>query len=384
MQGNQYARAGGDGVGGAYEPFRTLPAAWYTDPELLGLEHERIFDRTWQFAGLLSELSAPGAYVTTTVGRVPVVVVRGAAGELRAFVNVCRHRGSEIVQQRAGRRQTLQCPYHGWTYRLDGSLLRAPRSDDTELERDALCLESLRVDAVGPFVFVSADPGVADLADGAAAWPELLGETGLAWNRLVFRERRSYDVAANWKLLVENFLECYHGPVSHHAFSDLIDLDSYEGALHTDLFWHFSSTVRESAVAADHHALAEQPPARRRLWNFVLWPNFMANVYPGAPNVSTNLLAPLAADRTLAVYDFYFEAGVSEDEQRANVDFVDQVQQEDIKLCESVQRGLRSGRLPRGRLLRSEAVIDRFDRQVAEAITGTSSDRADEAALVRL
>ena len=356
---------------GAYEPRRTLPAAWYTRAEALEREHERIFERFWQYAGFLGNLSEPGQFLTTTLGRVPAVVVRGKDGELRAFVNVCRHRGSEVVLEEAGCRQTLQCLYHGWTYNLDGTLRSAPRTRGEEgFDPEELALVPLRVDTLGPFVFVSADADVEPLSSVGGAWPELVPEMGIDLSRLVFRERRTYDVAANWKILVENFLECYHCPVSHHGFSDLIDLGSYEGEAHTDVFWHFTSSARAAAVAANRNGIAELPDARRRLWNYVMWPNFMANVYPGPGNVSTNLLIPVAPDRTLAVYDFYFEPGVPEEQQRANVEFIDEVQREDIVLCESVQRGLSSGRFDRGRLLSSEIFLDRFVSQVARAVTG--------------
>src|SRR5262245_48403598 len=159
--------------GFAYEPGRTLPAAWYTQSEWLDLEQERIFERSWQFVGWLGGLDAPGSFLTTTLGRVPVVVVRGEDRELRAFVNVCRHRGSELVGDATGKRMTLQCRYHAWTYNLDGSLSKAPRLDPSDRCDPTLTLEQLRLETVGPFVFVSADPEPESLSTLAAAWPQL-------------------------------------------------------------------------------------------------------------------------------------------------------------------------------------------------------------------
>ena len=353
----------------AYEPGRTLPAPWYTDPEWLERENDRIFERSWQFVGWLGKLEVPGSFLATTVGRIPVVVVRGDDGELRALVNVCRHRGSELVGDAEGRRKTLQCRYHAWTYNLDGSLRKAPRLDDSESADPELTLERLRLETVGPFVFVSADPETESLSTLAAAWPPLLAESGVDHAHLVPRESRTYDVQANWKILAENFLECYHCPVSHHGFSRLIDLDTYAGKVHSDVFWHFRSTARAAAVKANTAGIADLPPERRDLWNFVVWPNFMANIYPGAGNISTNRLVPLAADRTLAIYDFYFEASATEEQARENVEFVDTVQQEDIALCESVQRGLRSRRIERGRFIDNEVFLDRFVWEVARHLT---------------
>ena len=355
--------------GFAYEPGRTLPAAWYTQPERLELENDRIFERSWQFVGWLGKLDAPGSFLTTTLGRIPVVVVRGEDGELRAFVNVCRHRGSELVVDAHGTRKTLQCRYHAWTYNLDGSLRKAPRLDESDHGDPALALEQLRLETIGPFAFVSADPDTESLTTLAAAWLPLLAESAIDHGNLVLRESRTYDVKANWKILAENFLECYHCPVSHHGFSKLIDLDTYTGSVHSDVFWHFRSSARVAAVEANGAGIGDLPPERRDLWNFVVWPSFMANIYPGAGNISTNRLIPVAADRTLAIYDFYFEPSATDEQVRENVEFIDTVQQEDIALCESVQRGLRSGRLDRGRFVETEVFLDRFVWEVARHLT---------------
>ena len=357
----------------AYVPGRTLPAAWYTEPSWFELEHDRIFERSWQYVGWLGKLGTPGSFLTTTVGRIPLVVARGDDGDLRALVNVCRHRGSQVVLEECGSRKTFQCRYHAWTYNLDGTLRKAPRlDDDTAFDKD-LDLERIRLETVGPFVFVCADPEAESLSTLAAAWPPLLAESGLQYDDLVLRETRTYDVQANWKILAENFLECYHCSVSHHGFSALIDLDQYEGKVHSDVFWHFGSRARAAAVAENRRGLGDLPVDRRNLWNFVLWPNFMANIYPGAGNISTNRLVPVAADRTLAIYEFYFEPSVSDRQVRDNVEFIDTVQQEDIALCESVQRGLRSGRLERGRLVEPEVFLDRFVWQVARHVTDDDS-----------
>jgi choline monooxygenase len=367
-----------------YEPGRTLPADWYTEPAWLELEHDRIFERSWQYVGWLGNLRSPGSFITTTVGRIPVVVARGDDGELRALVNVCRHRGSVVVPEACGSRKTFQCRYHAWTYNLDGTLRKAPRLDDDASSDKGLALERLRLATVGPFAFVCADAEAESLSTLAAAWPPLLGESGLEYDNLVLRENRTYDVKANWKILAENFLECYHCPVSHHGFSALIDLNRYEGKAHSDVFWHFGSSARADAVAANRYGIGGMPPHRRNLWNFVLWPNFMANIYPGVGNISTNRLVPVAADRTLATYDFYFEPSATDHQVQENIEFIDTVQQEDIALCESVQRGLRSRRLDRGRFVESEVFLDRFVWQVARALTDDESTAQTLPAVVSL
>src|SRR5581483_369905 len=202
------------------DPYVTFPWAWYASPEILRREQERIFRSAWHYAGPLEWVAEEGDRFPCRAGDVPVAVVRGGDGELRAFVNVCRHRGSEVVQER-GRARSLQCPYHAWTYDLDGSLRAAPRAEREQgFERGELGLRPARVDVWGPFVFVNVDLAAPPLADALGRLPGLVDPAGL-----IFRERVQYEVGANWKIAVENFLECYHCAVAHPGFSALVDVD---------------------------------------------------------------------------------------------------------------------------------------------------------------
>ena len=188
---------------------RTIPFDWYSDPAVLRLERERIFRRTWQYAGRADQVAEPGAFFTCDLGGVPVVVVRDEDGTLRAFLNVCRHRGS-LVCEGEGRRASLQCPYHAWTYGLDGSLRAAPRSDLVPgFDRDELGLLPAAVDAWGPFVFVNPDPDAAPLAETLGELPSLVASAGLDVDALRFHHRAAGpEYEANWKVCAENFLEC--------------------------------------------------------------------------------------------------------------------------------------------------------------------------------
>ncbi|HWQ00566.1 MAG TPA: aromatic ring-hydroxylating dioxygenase subunit alpha [Gaiellaceae bacterium] len=198
----------------------TYPWAWYSDPAVLALERERIFRPAWHYVCDVGRLAEPSSYFGCTTGGLPVVVTRDRAGELRAFLNVCRHRGSEIASG-AGRRETLQCPYHAWTYGLDGALRSAPRADrEPGLDPSTLGLVPLRLEAWGPFLFASADPDATSPAETLEAARLPIDPAGL-----VFRERVHYALDANWKIAVENYLECYHCPVAHPGFSRLVDVD---------------------------------------------------------------------------------------------------------------------------------------------------------------
>ena len=185
---------------------RTIPFDWYVDPAVLRLERDRIFHRTWQYAGRGEQVAEPGAFFTCEAGGIPIVVVRDQDAELRAFLNVCRHRGS-LICEGEGKRETLQCPYHAWTYGLDGSLRSAPRADrEASLDKAELGLRPVRVDAWGPFVFVNPDPSAAPLAETLAELPELLASSGLELESLRFLKRTYSRSEANWKVCCENFL----------------------------------------------------------------------------------------------------------------------------------------------------------------------------------
>ncbi|HKC78182.1 MAG TPA: aromatic ring-hydroxylating dioxygenase subunit alpha, partial [Gaiellaceae bacterium] len=211
----------------------TLPYGWYTDPEILRRERERIFRPAWQYVGHTGQLAQPG-YFATQIGETPVVVTRDRDGVLRGFVNVCRHRGF-VIADGEQRRETLQCPYHAWTYGLDGRLRAAPRSEEeADFPQDELGLLPVAVDTWGPFVFANAGPEPEPLTQALGSLPAQVAELGLDVDSLVFRTRWEAEVEANWKIVCENFLECYHCQVAHPGFSEVIDVSPEAYVLSSD------------------------------------------------------------------------------------------------------------------------------------------------------
>src|SRR5687767_10034340 len=185
----------------------TLPYSWYADPAMAVAERDRIFRRSWQYAGHTGELDGPGSMFPTQVGGLPVVVVLDREGELRAFLNVCRHRGTVLVNEPQAR-GTIQCPYHAWTYGLDGALRGAPRSkDEPGFETEELGLVPVQVDTWGPFVFANPDPEAASLAEALCDLPAVVAENGFDVDALAFHTRVAYEIRANWKIAIENYLE---------------------------------------------------------------------------------------------------------------------------------------------------------------------------------
>jgi phenylpropionate dioxygenase-like ring-hydroxylating dioxygenase large terminal subunit len=348
----------------------TLPASWYSDPEILRLEHERIFNRSWQYGGVLEQVTEPGTFFTCRVGDVPIVVVRDRSAELRAFVNVCRHRGHEVARG-CGQRETLQCPYHAWTYELDGSLKAAPRSDrESGFDHSDWSLLPVLVDTWGPLVFVNPDLAAAPLGETLGDLPAEMVARGLDPSTLTYRGRsREWVVDANWKIVVENFLECYHCPVAHKSFSQLIDVDPDTYQLTTG---RWSSSQYGPVQESDSRALPYDPVGEIRASQFhYVWPNWTLNTLPGPAHVRILVFQPLDAERTASFVDGFWAADTTDEVIEEITSFGLVVGQEDRDLVESVHRGLRSGAIEQGRLLLgSEHLIQHFQLLVHDALTG--------------
>jgi len=354
----------GKDLAASLESGATLPALWYTDRAVLERELEHVFRRSWQYAGAAADLAAEGAFLTVRAGRVPIVVVRGRDGDLRGFVNVCRHRGSELVLEERGCRRTLQCHYHAWTYDLDGSLRAAPGSaDEPDFDRGEFSLVPVAVGEWGPWVFVNPDAAAPPLEETLGELPRILADAGLDVGVLRPREAARYEIDANWKVVVDNYLECYHCPTAHPAFAGMFDLTSY--SVHEyEGFSVQGGPVKENGKAPYRVRAGVEEGVYA-----LLFPNFTINVYPGPGNVSLNVFEPVDERRTIARYQYFFADEVPKEEVREFVTFVDQIQLEDTVLCESVQRGLESGFFDQGRLLLSrESALRHFQRQVLAAV----------------
>jgi phenylpropionate dioxygenase-like ring-hydroxylating dioxygenase large terminal subunit len=284
---------------------------------------------------------------------------------VRAFLNVCRHRGFPLAEA-SGKRETLQCPYHAWTYGLDGSLRAAPRSEEEpHFPKDELGLCAVAVDTWGPFVFVNAERDAEPLADALGSMPAQVVELGLDIDDLVFHTRWEAEVDANWKIVSENFLECYHCQVAHPQLAEMLDVSADAYALSTDGRLSSQRGPTREGGGTTMHLDGELP---RSQFHF-LWPNLGVNIFPGRPNISIGPMIPLTPDRTYRFLDYFFGADVNQawiDELMA---FDDQVGKEDRVLVEGVHRGIASGGLEHGWLMgRSEQLIGHFQQLTREAL----------------
>src|SRR6201996_5231302 len=238
-----------DSLLAALERGESLPAHWYTDPAITAREIEKIFRKSWNYIGPAKELMNQGDYITGYAGEVPVVVIHNEAGELAAFVNVCRHRRHEVMKGR-GNSKMMQCGYHAWTYDLAGCLKGAPRSAaESNFRLEDYPLLSIRVESLGPLVFVNLDPGAKPLASYFSDLLNIISGSGIDLDRLELYSREEWTAEANWKTMLENYLECYHCAVAHPGFSAAIDVkqENYNLTMHG---WFASQLgqVRPSAL----------------------------------------------------------------------------------------------------------------------------------------
>jgi choline monooxygenase len=344
----------------------TPPASWYSDPAVHAVEQREIFRRAWQYAGPAEWVAAPGDFFACHAGRIPLVVTRDEDGKLRALVNVCRHRG-HIVAHGRGNRRALQCSYHAWTYALDGSLRSAPRSDrEPCFAQHELGLLDAQAETWGPFVFVNPDPTAAPLSETLGDLPQVIADEGLDLAAVRFNQRFDWDIAVNWKVAIENDLECYHCPTAHPSFSDIIDVDpdAYRlqvGPTYTSQFGPLREEPRERHFDTDG--------VIRRTQFHLLWPNVSINVLPGHPNIGMHLWRPTSHALVKGTSDYYISPDAPEGWGAEMIEFDRQVGMEDAALVESVQEGLDSGMLDHGVLLtESEELVHAFQGMVCDAI----------------
>jgi choline monooxygenase len=344
---------------------RTLPWSWYTDPAVLQLERERIFRRSWQYVGHLGDVPEPATFFATAVGNVPVVVVRDREDDLRAFLNVCRHRGS-IVCEGSGQRETLQCPYHAWTYGLDGRLITAPRGNkEGGIEKGELGLVPLRLGTWGPLIFVNPDPDAAPLEEFLDGVPERIADAGIDLDGLRFLQRSESELACNWKVSAENFLECYHCPTAHPGFSAVMDVSVDAYLLETSA----GRMTQHGPPRAEPRGAYDPTGEVERGQFHLLFPGTVINVMPGRPNFSIGPIVPRAPESTFRFLDYFVDPEADEAWIEESLAFDAQVGAEDSVLIERVQAGMRAGFIEDGRLLpESEQLIAHFQALVVDAL----------------
>ena len=338
----------------------TIPASWYTDERVFELERQTVFGRSWQLAARLDQLREPGHYVTTEISGEPIVIVCGSDGKLRGFFNVCRHHAAAVMTEPAGHTTQMRCPYHGWTYSLEGDLKGTPDfSGVCNFDREQNGLAPIEISAWENWVFARLDGGQHPPPNDFPGTDLITHFHGLNLANLHWLERRRYTLNCNWKVFVDNYLDGgYHVPHLHKGLDSVLDYSNYT-IENGERFCLQSSPM---VTAGAESQTGEVRTGKRALY-YWLYPNFMINCYEGV--MDTNLVRPLAVDRTEVIFDFYFAdvSASARERNRASVDVGERIQQEDLDICESVQRGLQSRAYNAGRLsVRREAGEHLFHR----------------------
>lgn len=345
----------------------TIPARWYTDPAFHPFDGEAVFSRWWQYVGHEGQIPRTGDYVLATVAGNPVIAVRGQDGQVRAFYNVCRHRGGPLATQEWGNARVLQCRYHGWTYRLDGCLRGVPRFDRTELfDKADYGLVPVTIAMWQGLLFANlaaSPPPLRSFLEGIAERIAPIMLDGVSFYRRV-----PYEVRCNWKVYVDNYLEGYHIPLVHPELCDVLDYRAY-----------VTETARYYSLQHSPLRKGEQRYGEGEAFYYFIFPNIMLNILPG--RLQVNSVIPLAHDRTRVLFDYYYADVTSPKAARhieADLAFSDRIQDEDKEICEHVQNGLLSHAYDRGRFsVECEGGVYHFQCLLKEAYR--SAHEAQEA-----
>lgn len=326
---------------------RSLHKETYVHPDWYKADQQHIFHKSWQFLCHEGQLSKAGDYATISIQGQSILACRQADGSIRAFYNVCKHRGHELLSGTGNTRRII-CPYHAWSYDLDGRFLEARQSRYMEnFNPDDFCLDEVQVEVFCHLVFINLDPNAAPLAEQSEGLAGEIMKFAPDIAHLKFAHRLTYTIKANWKSVVDNFLECYHCPVAHRDFCTLVEMDTYKVTTHGIYSSHMAKAgqTENKAYATDGATVTDHA-----VW--YLWPNTTLMRYPGRGNFMVWKFIPIGPEETYEEFDFFFETEEINASEQEAIDFIDHtLQPEDIGLVESVQRGMQTPAYTQGRYM---------------------------------
>ncbi|MCG5213861.1 aromatic ring-hydroxylating dioxygenase subunit alpha [Streptosporangium sp. KLBMP 9127] len=332
----------------------TLPGRYYTDPAVFAEEQQHVFESMWVCLARSADLAVPGAFRTFTVGSESVIVTRARDGSCRAFLNVCRHRGARLCVAESGQvRRAFQCPYHAWTYDLDGRLIAAPNlTSMPDVDRVAYGLINVHVREWLGYVWAClADEPPSFEEEVVGACVERLGDLGVLdryqVGELEVGRRITYDVRANWKLIIENFMECYHCATIHPELTEVLPefADGYAAQYYVGHGARFGDDVRGFTIDGSE-GLDRIPGVSgdhdRRYYAITVRPQVFINLVPD--HVIFHRMYPLAADRTVVECDWLYlpEVVAGGRDVSRSVELFHRVNQQDFDACERCQPSMSS------------------------------------------
>jgi len=360
----------------------TLPARYYTDQTILERELDVFYRSLWVGVARLEDLPARGSWITRNVAGDNVLIVRQDGDDVRAFYNVCRHRGTQLCDADRGEfTGSIRCPYHAWTYDYDGRLVGAPHMDGSPgFNRDEFPLNSIRAAVWDGFVFVSLAAEGPSLADQLGGIPDKFK----SWRMGSLRRAHQivYDVGANWKLIVQNYNECLHCPTLHPALNRLSHYLSGENEPFRENYMGGRMDLNEGATTMSMDGTCPRAPLpglseeeRRHVYYYSVFPNFM--IAPHPDYVLTHTLWPLAPNRTRIVCDWFVDAAALAKPGFDLTDataFWDMTNRQDWHVCELAQGGITSRGYRPGPYSNREDLLYAFDRYILDKL-GESPDR---------
>jgi choline monooxygenase len=336
----------------------TIPSSWYTHPGFHTLEEEAIFTQTWQLVGHVSQLKSVGDFFLATVANNPIILLRENEFDLKAFYNVCKHRGGPLAKEN-GHATSLKCAYHGWTYGLDGTLKGVPEFEGVEcFDKQAFALKPIHLTVWEGLIFVN----LADAPTPFMTYFEGIRERiqPIDLSTLQFHSRVVYNVACNWKVYVDNYLEGYHLNSVHPELMDTLDYKQYT----TEISGQYS--LQYSPIRAKDNVYGT---GEGEIFYYMIFPNLMLNIMPN--RLQTNLVVPVSHDQTLVYFDYFYTDITSEKAKaliQKDLDVSELVQQQDIEICEFVQKGLASKAYDQGRFsVKREAGVHHFQNLLKQA-----------------
>lgn len=358
-----------DDLDATLEQRLTLSPGWYADAEVFAAEQEVVFRRKWQYLGSSARVPNAGDRFTTMIGQVPVVVVRDRDGELRGYVNVCRHRGSRIVggEDEASGSKSIQCSYHGWTWNLQGKLIGVPRSSGEQISKDDYPLVSIPLGTWGPLIFGNLDPGAQPFETQYSEMIEHVASMGHDLSALEWHPASAHTQAevieTNWKLMTENNVECYHCATTHSWASEYYSMSPKEYRTVTTKDWAFQHLVRRETADIKDQALV---PLFGSLEFYTIFPNMQIMFYPEAMSVAT--YAPQAPGKTEFRRDMFFMPGTTQEDIDKSATFYRRFWPEDLKAMEETYIGQASRAVRGGPVfLDSESLLRNIQESIRES-----------------
>jgi Rieske 2Fe-2S family protein len=397
----------------------TLNAKAYSRPDIFERERREIFARAWMIVGHVAEVGEPGSFTTGEIGGEPVVVVRDQDGTLRAFSNICRHRAARLTEGRGDCGKVLRCPYHGWTYRLDGTLAAMPegRGFGEDFDRDQVRLPQFQVTEFGGLVWVNMDPDAPPIREWFGEeicarfeslnidrlvpltqrdWrpreilrglPDVLRSRRLADAKALLPEAEYHRVYAhydhNWKTLADNYLEGYHVPIGHPGLLRLLDYPKYAPTLYERAVWidgplrdNPSRDLMENLYQRFTRPMPEFPAELEDQWTYIhFWPAQFVDIYPESIDIwQMQPEGPLRTKTTSIIFRSPNESLRDMAVRRLNTRFNSEVMDEDVDLCDGVQVGLGSMTYTRGVLNDNERAVGHFHDLLRDAVPGIDDD----------